>query len=62
MRCSQPNLVEFYANVSVTTGQVSSTMHGVELQKKVKAHVINKVGSSTFMGCGFELIKEVECK
>ena len=26
----------------------------------MKAHVIDKVGSSTFMGCGFELIKEVD--
>ena len=30
----------------------------VELQKKVEAQVINEVGSSTHMGCGFELIKE----
>jgi len=35
-------------------------VNGVELQKKVKALVIDEVGSSTFMGCGFELIKEVD--
>ena len=35
-------------------------MNGVELQKKVKAHVIDEVGSSTFMGCSFELIKKVD--
>jgi len=30
---------------------------GVELKKKVAAQVINEVGSSTIMGCGFALIK-----
>jgi len=30
---------------------------GVELQKKVDAQVINEVGSSTIMGCGFDLIR-----
>jgi len=28
----------------------------VELKKKVEAQVIDEVGSSTFMGCGFDLI------
>ena len=31
---------------------------GVELQKKVDAQVIVEVGSSTIMGCGFDLIQE----
>ena len=31
---------------------------GVELQKKVDAQVIDEVGSSTLMGCGFELLQE----
>jgi len=31
---------------------------GVELQKKVDAQVINEVGSSTIIGCGFDLIRE----
>ena len=31
---------------------------GVELQKKVDAQVIDEVGSSTIMGCGFDLIRE----
>jgi len=30
---------------------------GVELQKKVDAQVIDEIGSSTIMGCGFDLIK-----
>ena len=30
---------------------------GVELQKKVEAQVIDEVGSSTIMGCGFHLIR-----
>ena len=30
---------------------------GVELRKKVDAQVIEEVGSSTIMGCGFTLIK-----
>ena len=60
MGCSQPDLAEFYENASVTEGKVSSTVNGVELQKKVKAHVIDEVGSSTFMGCSFELIKKVD--
>ena len=30
---------------------------GVELRKKVDAQVIDEVGSSTIMGCGFVLIK-----
>ena len=31
---------------------------GVKLQKKVDAPVIDGVGSSTIMGCGFDLIQE----
>jgi len=31
---------------------------GVEFQRKVDAQVIDEVGSSTLMGCGFELIQE----
>jgi len=31
---------------------------GVELQKRVEAQVIDEVGSSTLMGCGFELVQE----
>jgi len=31
---------------------------GVELQKKVDAQVIDEVGSSTIMGCDFDLIQE----
>jgi len=30
---------------------------GVELRKRVDAQVIDEVGSSTIMGCGFALIK-----
>ena len=30
---------------------------GVELKKKVEAQVIDEVGSSTIMGCGFNLIR-----
>jgi len=30
---------------------------GVELKKKVDAQVIHEVGSSTIMGCGFDLIR-----
>jgi len=30
---------------------------GVELKKKVDAHVIDKIGSSTIIGCGFAFIK-----
>ena len=30
---------------------------GVELRKKVDAQVIDEIGSSTIMGCGFDLIK-----
>jgi len=60
MGCSQPDLAEFYDNIFVTEGKVSITVNGIELQKKVKAHAIDEVGSSTFMGCGFELIKEIE--
>jgi len=51
-------LVEFYVNVSITEGKVSSTVNGVGLQKKVEAQVIDEVGNSTLMGCDFELIKE----
>ena len=51
-------MVEFYVNVSITEGKVSSTVNGVQLQKKVEAQVIDEVGSNTLMGCGFELIKE----
>ena len=31
---------------------------GVELQRKVDAQVINEVGSTTPMGCGFDLVQE----
>ena len=31
---------------------------GVELQKKVEAQVIDEVGSSTIIGCGFDLIQK----
>ena len=31
---------------------------GVEFQRKVDAQVINEVGSSTIMGCGFDLVQE----
>jgi len=31
---------------------------GVQLQRKVDVQVIDEVGSSTLMGCGFDLIKE----
>ena len=58
MGCSQPDVAESYANVSITEGKVSSTVNGVQLQKKVEAQVIDEVGSNTLMGCGFELIKE----
>ena len=30
----------------------------VELQKRVEAQVIDEVGSSTLMGCGFDLVQE----
>jgi len=30
---------------------------GVELQKKVGVQVINEIGSSTLMRCGFDLVK-----
>ena len=30
---------------------------GVEFQKKVDAQAIDEVGSSTIMGCGFDLIR-----
>jgi len=30
---------------------------GVELQKKVGVQVIDEIGSSTLMGCGFDLVK-----
>ena len=30
---------------------------GLELQKKVRVQVINEIGSSTLMGCGFSLAK-----
>ena len=62
MGCSQADVTEFYDNASVTEGKVSRTVNVVELQKKVKAHVIDEVGSSTFMGCGFELIKEIDSR
>ena len=29
---------------------------GVELQKRVEAQVIDEVGSSTLMGCGFDQV------
>jgi len=32
--------------------------YGVELQKRVEAQVIDEVGSSTLMGCGFDLVQE----
>jgi len=31
---------------------------GVELQKKVRVQVINEIGSSTLMGCGFNLVQD----
>ena len=31
---------------------------GVHLQKRVEAQVIDKVSSSTLMGCGFDLVQE----
>ena len=31
---------------------------GVELQKKVEAQVIDEIGSSTLMGCGFDLVQD----
>jgi len=31
---------------------------GVELQKRMEAQVIDEVGSSTLIGCGFELVQE----
>ena len=46
MGCSQPDLAEFYDNASVTEGKVSSTVNGVELQKKVKAHVIDRYAAA----------------
>ena len=58
MGCSQPDLAEFYDNASITEGKVSSTVNEIELQKKVEAQEIDEVGSSSLMGCGFELIKE----
>jgi len=33
---------------------------GVELQKRVEAEVFDEVGSSTLMGCGFDLVQEVD--
>jgi len=33
---------------------------GVELQKRVEAQVIDEVGSSTLMGCGFHLVQEAD--
>jgi len=35
---------------------------GVELKKRVDAQVIDEVGSSTIMGCGFALIKAGDCR
>ena len=34
---------------------------GMELRKRVDAKVIDEVGSSTIMGCGFTLIKAGDC-
>jgi len=34
---------------------------GVELKKKVNAQVIDEVGSSTIMGCSFDLIRAGDC-
>ena len=31
---------------------------GVELKRKADAQVIDEVGSSTLMGCGFDLVQE----
>jgi len=31
---------------------------GVELQKKVGAQVIDEIGTSTLMGCGFDLVQD----
>ena len=30
---------------------------GVELQKRIKAQVIDEIGSSTLIGCGFKLVQ-----
>jgi len=35
---------------------------GVELQKRVEAQVIDEIGSSTLMGCGFELVQGTVCE
>jgi len=35
---------------------------GVELKKRVDAQVIDEVGSSTIMGCGFALFKAGDCR
>jgi len=35
-------------------------VNGVELQEKEEAQVIDEVGSSTLIGCGFALFKEVD--
>jgi len=31
---------------------------GVELQKRVEAQVIDEIGSSTLIGCGFDLVQD----
>ena len=31
---------------------------GVEVQKKVEAQVIDEIGSSTLMGCGFNFVPD----
>jgi len=44
----------------LATGSCSAgclSILGVELKKKVDAQVIDEVGSSTIMSCGFDLIR-----
>ena len=41
MGCSQPDLAEFYANVSVTEDRVTSTMNGVLLE--FDAHTLGTI-------------------
>jgi len=37
MRCSQPDLAEFYANVTVSDGLLTSTVNGVIIEVDAKA-------------------------
>jgi len=41
MRCSQPDVAEFYANVSLSEGVLSSTVHGVLI--KVDARTLGVI-------------------